>query len=612
MNCYQENHYKDSSPENTVANIKRILEEIGVETEEQIIPKSSADTHSLRVTIRGTNLGSNGKGVSPVLAKASAYAEFMERLQNDIMTVFARYPKHKKGFYSFPDERFFTAREVAGMDNAFMEYFFSSRNMQEKTLEEKAEYIRKYRKMDYFMNGGLDSYEARPFYSVRNRKIEYLPYYLYLYYYSSNGMSAGNTPEEALVQGFSEIIERHVQEKIYLEKPALPDIPDEYIRRYPYIWERVQKIRELPGIRMFMKDCSFGGKYPVAALVLVNENTGQYGVKLGCHPDFGVAMERTITEASQGGDFSDYAGRSVLDFTNKNVDSTWNIYNSYKFGMAPFPYEIFGPESAWSFTPVRDVSNMGNREILKMILDEFLQAGYEVFIRDVSYTGFPSYHIIVPGISEIYREHSQLYEKVLNTKIYLTRFLNYPETIDERIAKLLKGSLDFWADSQIENSMKQHYSVYPDFTFPGEEISYGWLYMSVMCCMYLEQYGEAAQRLQALVILGERLKSSEQKWYIAVRQYAEARGQGLSHVQSMKFLQMFFDKDICEKLERIFKVKDTIFTEQYPRFDYLGLDGTVDRRPCEYNTWLEVKDRMREYMLEHPLKQERIGELLFS
>ena len=42
-----------------------------------------------------------------------------------------------------------------------------------------------------------------------------------------------------------------------------------------------------------------GGKYPVAALIILEKNTGKYGIKLGCHPDFGVAMERTFTEAAQ-------------------------------------------------------------------------------------------------------------------------------------------------------------------------------------------------------------------------------------------------------------------------------------------------------------------------
>lgn len=57
-------------------------------------------------------------------------------------------------------------------------------------------------------------------------------------------MCAGNSPEEALVQGLSEIIERVVQRRIFTEKPALPDVPEEYIQQFPYVYEIIQKLKE--------------------------------------------------------------------------------------------------------------------------------------------------------------------------------------------------------------------------------------------------------------------------------------------------------------------------------------------------------------------------------
>lgn len=140
-------------------------------------------------------------------------------------------------------------------------------------------------------------------------------------------MCAGNSPEEALVQGLSEIIERVVQRRIFTEKPALPDVPEEYIQQFPYVYEIIQKLKEQEkeGYYYFIKDCSFGGQYPVAALIVYEKNTGKYGIKLGCHPDFGVAIERTLTEATQGQDLAEYSKRSSVDFTNNHVDE-WKIY----------------------------------------------------------------------------------------------------------------------------------------------------------------------------------------------------------------------------------------------------------------------------------------------
>lgn len=610
MSRQQELHYKDRKPEETVERIQSLLKELEIETEETSVPDSSAGTCSLRVNVKGTGFGANGKGVSPSYARASAYAEFMERLQNDIMTVFARYPKQKEGFYRFPDEKFCSAAEIAGMENAFLDYFWKCTGMEQASAEEKAGYLRKYYKVDDFLNGEKDRYSVLPFYSARKKKVEYLPYYLYLVKYSSNGMSAGNSPWEALVQGFSEIIERHVQEKIYLEKPSLPDVPDEYIQKYPYVWEKVQKLRSLPGLRVAMKDCSFGGKYPVAALILVDENTCCYGVKLGCHPDYGVAMERTITESSQGCDFYNYARRSVLDFSNQNVDSNWNIYNSYKFGQAPFPYEIFGTKSSFPFVPVKDVSAMSNQEIFREMLNGFLEEGYDVLIRDVSYTGFPSFHIIIPGFSEINRDSSELYAKAVNTKIYLQSYLNYPETIDVRIARLLRGTLDFFSESQIENSMKHHYSVYPDTVFPGEELQLGWLYMTVMCCVMLREYKEAAQRMKSLLTEAVRRELPEASFYAGIYHYAVARGQGMAFETVMEYLEQFLDAELIKRLRDLFEDETKVFVRQYPRFDFQGRDGKIDDRVCEYNIWLQTKAKMVEYMKNHPVDQKGLEQII--
>lgn len=606
MSIQQENHYKDRAPEETVAYIQQILKEIGIETEEILLPESSAKTYSMRINIKGTSLGSNGKGVTLSYARASAYAELMERLQNDMLTLMAKYPKHAEGFWQFPDEKPMTAAEIVRTDNAFMDYFFRCRGMQEASAEEKEQFIRKNYRVEYFLNGETERYETRPFYSVRKGTVEYLPYYLYLPFYGSNGMSAGNTPEEALVQGFSEIIERMVQERIYREKPALPDIPDEYIQKYPYIWERVQTLRKIPGIRIFMKDCSFGGKYPVAALVVVDVDSGRYGVKLGCHPDYGIAMERTITEASQGNDFEVYGKRSILDFENTNVDENWNIYNSYKFGMAPFPYEIFGKESTFPFIPVQDVSSWTNQEMLTAMIQSFLNGGYDVLIRDVSYSGFYSFHILIPGISEIMRESSMLHIRAINTKAYLIPYLNAPGSINDRIAKLLRGNLDYWSKMQLENTMKNHYCVYPDFEFPGEEFQKGWQYLAAMCCAYLGQFQQGALRMRQMVFEAEIMKAEKTDFYRAVAYYLSARGRDLSHKETMEYLEFFFSENLCKVIHGIFSDRNNIFTSQYPQNPVFQSEMTEEAKKSEYGIWLDAKEKMIQYMLKHPVFQENV------
>ena len=47
--------------------------------------KSSIGTYALRLKIENTDIGVNGKGINKIYAQASAYAELIERLQNDLL-----------------------------------------------------------------------------------------------------------------------------------------------------------------------------------------------------------------------------------------------------------------------------------------------------------------------------------------------------------------------------------------------------------------------------------------------------------------------------------------------------------------------------------------------
>lgn len=435
-------HYKQKTPEETVQFLQDILKNMKVEVTETWQERSSIGTYALRLDFRGTKIGANGKGVSKAYAKASAYAEFFERYQNDILgpRVFfgSKFP-----FLMSPDEKILSSAEIVQNANSFTSLYFSQRGLSGVSDEEKAKAFYDVQKVDYHIYGLEDKYITLPFYSIKEKKVVYLPKSTYTPFYGSNGMCAGNSPEEALVQGLSEIIERVVQRRIFTEKPALPDVPEEYIQQFPYVYEIIQKLKEQEkeGYYYFIKDCSFGGQYPVAALIVYEKNTGKYGIKLGCHPDFGVAIERTLTEATQGQDLAEYSKRSSVDFTNNHVDEWKNIYNSYKFGMGQYPYQLFSKNPTYAFTPVEDVSGMDNWEILHRWIGKITNAGYDVMIRDVSYLGFPSFHIIIPGLSEMVYP-SDLQFRATNTRYYVSNILrDCPEKIN---AKIVSCSYQQW------------------------------------------------------------------------------------------------------------------------------------------------------------------------
>ena len=71
MSELQERRYKEVTPEKTVEKLKEILKNLGIEIEEKWSEKSSVDTYSLRLCIKGTDIGQNGKGMTKEFAMAS-------------------------------------------------------------------------------------------------------------------------------------------------------------------------------------------------------------------------------------------------------------------------------------------------------------------------------------------------------------------------------------------------------------------------------------------------------------------------------------------------------------------------------------------------------------
>ena len=329
------NHFKESLPEETVQNLLEILRSLKIETQEVVPYKSKINTNSLRVVFKGTNIGTNGKGVNEAYCRASAYAEFFERFQNNYLNPYPRNNEDEYEFKQFPDEVYLTSEELVNQDDPFLNHFFEEQGIGNASFEEKVELFASINVPDKD-----DRYLCLPFYNVFRRKVQFLPARILYLAYGTNGMVAGNTFAEAVVQGLSEIVERIVQKELIIHPQSLPTVPDEYIKNFRYVYDIYLKAKELKGYKVIMKDCSLGGKYPVAGLLIIEEGTGRFGLKLGSHPNFGVAMERTLTEATQGGDLTDYAQRSFVDFTNRTVVNKNNIMNSFATGLAQYPYQV--------------------------------------------------------------------------------------------------------------------------------------------------------------------------------------------------------------------------------------------------------------------------------
>lgn len=116
--------HKDRDPKDTVDGIVDMLEQVGLDTEVRWTSHPFEGLCSNRVTIAGTNIGTNGKSTSEEYCLASGYAEFMERLQNNILGSTALTGAQifeRRGFLAAPDERHVTPDEIEARRDPVLE-----------------------------------------------------------------------------------------------------------------------------------------------------------------------------------------------------------------------------------------------------------------------------------------------------------------------------------------------------------------------------------------------------------------------------------------------------------------------------------------------------------
>lgn len=85
---------------------------------------------------------------------------------------------------------------------------------------------------------------ALPFTRQSDNQTVYIPMNIVGNLYVSNGMSSGNTANEARVQGLSEVFERFVKNRIIAESISLPAIPTDVMARYPNVVEAVETLEK--------------------------------------------------------------------------------------------------------------------------------------------------------------------------------------------------------------------------------------------------------------------------------------------------------------------------------------------------------------------------------
>lgn len=560
MNHYSQYKYKDCSPKDTIKRIQDILAQVNIEVD--IHHKETLKYfHSVFLRIKGTNLFTNGKGTSYEYALASAYGELMERLQNyalyNIKYDISEEASLYDGFYYAPDEKYFSVGEILE-DDRFTKLFLTGYT----THQEKEAFLQKLMEL----NTVEDSLVSLPFYSCNDEDSQpvYIPSHMMLNFYATNGMCAGNTREEALIQGLSEVYERYVNKELYYNKIVPPTIEKKYLKeQYPKIYDMITEIEKDNTHQIIVKDCSLNGRFPVVGVILIDLVRKKYIWKLGAHPVIQIALERTLTELFQGRELNHMMDMKAFCYlqtykTDENFDKILISGEGY------YPVELFSEKFSYDFNEFKfsHINAVNNKELLDQMMGSAYENGFTVLVRDVSFLGFPAYHIIIPTISHIRALTIKNIQELIDYKEVKHALKNLSQSEEIEINKIT----DYLKSKFFNNkdSITRLLGLPLDRRIPLNSMKSG-LFMA--CAYYkLGSYEDSFYCMKEFVeFLNSEFPKMDKTYYECARDFigGMARGHSVDYIKGVliKFYQEKIIHNVLEDLcqsENIFKHVPTL------------------------------------------------------
>ncbi|WP_066499531.1 YcaO-like family protein [Abyssisolibacter fermentans] len=599
MDTFSNRKYKDALPIKTITNIRNILSDLGILAVEIGWQNSAENFYSINLEITNTNIGTNGKGTSYQYALASAYGELMERLQNQsffrLNADLSKEALEYQGFYYAPDEKFFKLQDLLDSDEDWIKKQLSSIN----TDSDKKQLLEKWQLVSY--EKIPSDFISLPYLNINNNKLSYIPIKMISKMYVSNGMCGGNTEEEALVQGLSEVFERHVNKEIIQNKITPPTIPRNYLDNYPRIKAMISQLESSGNYEIIVKDCSLEKGYPVIGVIYINKDDQTYFIKFGAHPMFEVAIERTLTELLQGQDIKNMKGVKEYAYKPNIYNEKNNIMGILVNGCGFYPAEMFDTKFSYEFCEFKNFNVSNNKELLNYLTNLLISEGYDIFIRNVSFLGFPSFHIIVPGFSEI-EEFDDIdaidsYSKYNRIKKYIRNLENISDIEIEAIINFFE-TVNYNKDASITQFLN----------LPVKNI-FPWYYAKIdlfitALCYKIGDFKSAHKTINKFIdhMQQNSYNKLEKTYYRCARDYIGTKIDDIDEQDAIKILRIFYPLPIINGVITDFGNQEQIL-KQYGQMNCWDCKKCKLKNNCLYSSTEKIYKLVKEQYSLNPINQ---------
>ncbi len=304
-----------------------------------------------------------GKGATPIQAEASAVMELGERFS----------------LFSFKkDTENFTVDTYRNLDGRALDFAHIAKSVHD-TSEDLDVAREIFSDLPLMWTAGYNL--------TRGEKVQ-VPFDWFYSINEFNGGCAGNCNEEALVQGISEIVERHVCALISHDRITVPGIdPDSPTD--PLVREMIQKYRNA-GIELFISDFTLDMGIPTVGVLAYDPSTFPESSEIvwtaGTAPDPEKALSRALTEVAQlAGDF--------------NTGSNYVASGLPKFQTLEEAAYITSAPAVKPLSDLPDISHDNIRVEVEKALSALETRGIEVLVIDTIHEelSIPAFYTIVPG-----------------------------------------------------------------------------------------------------------------------------------------------------------------------------------------------------------------------
>ncbi|MDK9707768.1 MAG: YcaO-like family protein [Desulforhopalus sp.] len=344
-----------------------------------------------------------GKGASPIQAEASACMELAERFS------FFSF-KSNQGNFLRGD---YKAMVKAGYPVLGMEYLLASVHDNHTSLDMLQQLLE-----DIPMQWAWGT-------NITRGEDVLIPFSWFFAINEFNGPSAGNTIEEAAMQGICEIVERHVCSLINNRKIVTPRIDTESVKD-EIARELLEKFKK-HSIELYLNDFSLDTGICTVGALAIDRSTfpgkSEIVYTAGTTPNPEKALIRAITEVAQlAGDF--------------NTDSNYVASGLPKpLAMEEVEYITETPDHI-TIDMMADLSDNNIREEIQNCITALKKIGLEILMIDVTHADLqiPALYTIVPGAH--FRERSMINDVGLFAAKLLVELVTDPDLLEQKLCQM--------------------------------------------------------------------------------------------------------------------------------------------------------------------------------